>query len=565
MGSLEKTREDLEQEIRELREQLAEAQETLRAIREGEVDALVVSTPEGQRVFTLQSADQTYRTIIEQMQEGAVTLVEDGHINYSNQRFAEMVKRPLEEIIGSQFCEHLIEPDRGGVHQLLRQTHDGAARGELTLQAARWNLGPDPCGPGRGGPDGLSSISMVVTDLTERKRAEAVLASEQFVRAILNQAADGIVVCDTEGRLTFTNPAARRIAQLDTAETPVTTVSRLWRKVLDSQGRPIPVEEQSLPMALAGQVATAREKRVVRDDGSHYDILVSASPLRDADGQIIGAVATFTDISQRKRAEEAERQQREWLRVTLTSIGDAVIATDTAARVTFLNPVAAKLTGWTQEEAAGQPIGRVFPVINEKTRQPADDVVARVLRDKQVVALANDTVVVTKDGREVPVEDSAAPILDAGGNLVGVVLVFHDVTARRQAEEQIRRHVEELRASNEELARFNAAMVDRELRMVELKKEVNELCRRLGDPRPLSSRFHGGAAMSADNSSASNAELQAANEALRALACRRDQPHGRRPGRPAEGGRGRTGAARRAKSGSGWRSRPPMMQSGTST
>ena len=114
MDSLEDLRaRDLEQEIRELRAQLAEAQETLRAIREGEVDALVVSTPEGQRVFTLQGADQTYRTIVEQMQEGAVTLVEDGHINYCNRRFAEMVKRPLEQIIGSHFCEHLIEPDRG--------------------------------------------------------------------------------------------------------------------------------------------------------------------------------------------------------------------------------------------------------------------------------------------------------------------------------------------------------------------------------------------------------------------------------------------------------------------
>ena len=432
----------------------------------------------------MQSADQSYRTIIEQMQEGAVTLIEDGHINYSNQRFAAMVKRPLEEIIGSHFCEHLVEPDRGGLHQLLLQTHDGAARGELTLQARDGTLVPIHIGLGVVVLDGLSSICAVVTDLTERKRAEAVLASEQFVRAILNQAADGIVVCDTEGRLTLTNPAARRIAQLDTARTPVTTVSRLWRTVLDSQGRPIPVEEQSLPMALAGQVAIAREKRVVRDDAGHYDILVSASPLRDADGQIIGAVATFTDISQRKRAEEAERQHREWLRVTLTSIGDAVIAMDTAARVTFLNPTAANLTGWTQEEATGQPIGRVFPVINEKTRQPADDVVAQALRDKRVVALANDTALVAKDGREVPVEDSAAPILDAGGNVVGVVLVFHDVTAKRQAQEVIRRQVEELRASNEELVRFNAAMVDRELRMVELKKEVNVLCGRLGDPQP---------------------------------------------------------------------------------
>ena len=145
--------------------------------------------------------------------------------------------------------------------------------------------------------DGLSAIWMVVTDLTEGKRAERLLASEHFVRAILNQAADGIVVCDTQGRLTLTNPAARRIAQLDTAETPVTAVSHLWGNVLDADGWPIPVEEQALLIVLGGQVATARENRVIRDDGSHCDILVYDSPLSDADGQIIGAVATFTDIT----------------------------------------------------------------------------------------------------------------------------------------------------------------------------------------------------------------------------------------------------------------------------
>ena len=144
------------------------------------------------------------------------------------------------------------------------------------------------------------------------------------------------------------------------------------------------------------------------------------------------ALLEAKQLAEKKLAEEELARQREWLSVTLTSIGDAVIATDTAARVTFLNPVAANLSGWTQEEAAGQPIGRVFAVINEKTRKPVDDVVARVLRDKRIVALANDTVLVAKDGREIPVEDSAAPILDSTGAILGVVLVFHDVTAKRQ-------------------------------------------------------------------------------------------------------------------------------------
>jgi len=144
------------------------------------------------------------------------------------------------------------------------------------------------------------------------------------------------------------------------------------------------------------------------------------------------------EVTQRKQAEEDLRQQREWLRITLSSIGDAVIAIDTEGRITFLNPVAVTLTGWQSEEALGQPIQSVFRIINEKTREPAKDPVARVLHEKRVVALANDTALVTRDGREVPIEDSAAPIKDSAGNAIGVVLVFHDVTERRRAQAALR-------------------------------------------------------------------------------------------------------------------------------
>jgi len=138
--------------------------------------------------------------------------------------------------------------------------------------------------------------------------------------------------------------------------------------------------------------------------------------------------------TERNQAEEDLRRQREWLRVTLSSIGDAVIASDTSSRITFLNPVAVTLTGWQLEETLGQPIRDVFRIIDEKTHEPAEDLVARVLNEKRVVGLANDTALVTKDGREVPIEDSAAPILDASGNVTGVVLVFHDVTEKRRAQ-----------------------------------------------------------------------------------------------------------------------------------
>jgi PAS domain S-box-containing protein len=148
------------------------------------------------------------------------------------------------------------------------------------------------------------------------------------------------------------------------------------------------------------------------------------------------------EVTERKRAEEDLRHQREWLRVTLSSMGDAVIASDTEGRITFLNPVAVTLTGWQLEETLGQPIRDVFRIINEKTHAPAEDLVARVLNEKRVVGLANDTALVTKDGREVPIEDSAAPIQDSAGNLIGVVLVFHDVTEKRHAQTALREALE---------------------------------------------------------------------------------------------------------------------------
>jgi PAS domain S-box-containing protein len=138
------------------------------------------------------------------------------------------------------------------------------------------------------------------------------------------------------------------------------------------------------------------------------------------------------------------RVSEERLRVTLTSIGDAVIATDAEGRITFLNPVATALTGWQPEEAQGQPVQRVFRIIDERTRAPGADIVSRVLREKRIIALANHTSLLAKDDHEWPIEDSAAPILDVTGTLTGVVLVFHDVTQRRRAEEALRRSKDEL-------------------------------------------------------------------------------------------------------------------------
>jgi PAS domain S-box-containing protein len=131
-------------------------------------------------------------------------------------------------------------------------------------------------------------------------------------------------------------------------------------------------------------------------------------------------------------AEAAEKEER--LRVTLASIGDAVIAADAQGRVGFMNPVAEALTGWRAGEAAGRPLEEVFRIVHEETRRPVESPVVRVLREGTAIGLANHTLLIARDGAERPIAESAAPIRDSGGDLVGVVMVFRDVTERRRME-----------------------------------------------------------------------------------------------------------------------------------
>jgi PAS domain S-box-containing protein len=139
-----------------------------------------------------------------------------------------------------------------------------------------------------------------------------------------------------------------------------------------------------------------------------------------------------------ERKSEELRQQREWFEVTLSSIGDAVITTDTQSRITFLNPVAQSMTGWSLADAAGVALDQVFYIINEDTRLTVINPVAQVLLSGTMVALANHTALVGRNGTIIGIEDSAAPIRDTKGNIVGVVLVFHDVTERRRNEQALR-------------------------------------------------------------------------------------------------------------------------------
>jgi PAS domain S-box-containing protein len=195
------------------------------------------------------------------------------------------------------------------------------------------------------------------------------------------------------------------------------------------------------------------ELAVCRKDGTRLTIEVAVTPIagphgpqlvaviRDITARTQAAVALERQVEERtwalQRSEAAERAQREYLQVTLASIGDAVILTDPTGAVTFLNHVAEALTGWVTSDALGRPLAEVFRIVHEETRQPVESPITKVLRTGTTAGLANHTLLLTKEGDALPIDDSAAPIRDAQGRLLGIVLVFRDITERRQAEQML--------------------------------------------------------------------------------------------------------------------------------
>ena len=148
------------------------------------------------------------------------------------------------------------------------------------------------------------------------------------------------------------------------------------------------------------------------------------------------------ELSERKKAQEALAKSEKWFSTTLASVGDAVIATDMNGAVSFMNPVAQSLTGWSLEDARGKSMDLVFDIVNKETRRPVENPVKKVFREGKVVGLADHTLLLSKDGKECDIEDSAAPILTDTGEGLGAVLVFRDITEKKRAEEETKRQKE---------------------------------------------------------------------------------------------------------------------------
>src|SRR6185369_11546217 len=186
-----------------------------------------------------------------------------------------------------------------------------------------------------------------------------------------------------------------------------------------------------------------------------------------------------------RNAQRVMHAEHERLSTTLASIGDGVITTDADARVIYLNGVAEALTGWTQADAAAQPLEDVFAVINEHTQQRIDNPATSALREGAIMGLANHTVLLSKDGRSIPIDDSAAPIRDRSGRVVGCVLIFRDVAEKRRADRELAESRANLQAADRRKDEFLATLAH-ELRnpLAPIRNSL-QIMRLAGDDKPV--------------------------------------------------------------------------------
>jgi len=261
--------------------------------------------------------------------------------------------------------------------------------------------------------------------IVERAQAEALY------RQLVENQPDLICRFLPDTTLTFVNAAYARFF----ARQPEELIGQRFIEFLP------PKEQAEVWEQLAAftPAAAARqyEHQMLRADGVARWHLWHDFAFFDDRGKVTGFQSVGVDITERKRVEEALFEAKERAQVTLHSIGDAVITTDGHAVVDYLNPVAEALTEWTTAEAQGRPLSEVFRIVNEHTRQPAPDPVERCLREGRIVGLANHSVLLGRGDQEYHIDDSAAPIRGRDGQVLGAVLVFHDVTENRQLTRQL--------------------------------------------------------------------------------------------------------------------------------
>lgn len=291
-------------ELQDLRTRLQSAQETLDAIQSGAVDAVVVSGSAGDRLYTLTGAEHAYRVFVEAMNEGAATVASDGTILYSNRCFAELVKRRLDELIGTSIYGFVPGSEAKAFEALLNKSLENSAKAETTMQADGGELIPVYISLRSFEEFGSRAVGMVVTDLREQKRNQEMLAAGKLARLIMEQATEIVAVCDTDGRILQASNALEQVCGSNPLFQPFDAVLPLD---LHTPGSEFLARRFAVADLFAGHSFRGVEVTYQPPGDERRHFLLSAGPVL-LEGRAAGCVITLFDIDERKRVEESLRR-----------------------------------------------------------------------------------------------------------------------------------------------------------------------------------------------------------------------------------------------------------------
>lgn len=408
--------------------------------------------------------------ILDKSSELICSLNAEGRYLFANQAFVKKLGKTVDQIIGKTIWNVFDAEDADKQFAVLNKTFLSGEEKVIELHVPRLdgdkhfiaNIIPIIDKTGK-----VKNVFCCSKDNTKYKMTEAALAhSEQRWQFALEGTGEGVWDWNLKTNEVFYSHRWKEMIGYKDHE----IANRLeeWHKRIHPEDRGQCYKD--LEKHMRGEVPCYQnEHRILCKDGTYKWVLDRGKIIeRASDGNPLRVIGTHSDINGLKELQLALEFEKQNLQITLESIGDGVISTDREGKINLLNRVAEQLTGWTQSEAYNQPFEEVFNIIDEITREKCENPVIKVLKNGETVELGNHTVLISKQGIERPIEDSAAPIKDKNGNINGVVLVFRDFTEKKERQERI----EYLSFHDQLTGLYNHRFYDEELRRVDTERNL---------------------------------------------------------------------------------------------
>jgi len=382
---------------------------------------------------------EKYRTLVEESPLGVAIIDEDGIYQYINHKFVQIFGYTLADVPTGRDWFRRAFPDPAYRREVIAAwTRDlrGSKVGEARLATFTVTCKDGSQKIINFRPVTLANRDQLVIyeDVTERHRAEVALReSEAKYRLLVSNIPAVVFRGYADWSVEFFDDKVEELTGY--AKEEFNSGRLKWTDLILSED--LAEIRNIFRQALKTTGSYVRQYRIRHKNGSILWIEARGQIIRDAASRIDHIYGVFFDITKQKEVEQELAAEKERLRVTLRSIGEGVIATDTDGRVVLMNQVAEALTGWTQEEARGRPVAKVLCLVHEITRKPCDSGVAKVISTGKVYQLPAHTMLQARNGAERILSASAAPIIDQAGQVIGVVLVFQDITVKRQTDAEL--------------------------------------------------------------------------------------------------------------------------------